>query len=157
MTETKDVVMEMVEKELKRKPDTSTTELFELAKAMDPSINEMSVRQFHARYPLQLKRQKSLSEGGGRRRPSSSKRKRATSGASRGRSRRGATESSAPEASTSGASTGGTHTRSTAAGIQSVLIAFARDVAKAHDGGPGAVLDVVADLDRWVEKIEKAR
>lgn len=68
MAEINDKVMALVERELQRKPDTSTTELFALAKQVEPAIEELTVRQFHARYPLQVKRRKSLAKGGGRRR-----------------------------------------------------------------------------------------
>jgi hypothetical protein len=68
VAETNDKVMELVERELERKPDTSTSDLFALAQQLDPGMKELTIRQFHARYPLQVKRKKSLKRGGGRRR-----------------------------------------------------------------------------------------
>ncbi|HEX7123032.1 MAG TPA: hypothetical protein VF178_11725 [Gemmatimonadaceae bacterium] len=49
-------VLEMVRSELERDPNVSTTELFEKAKKLDRTIKSLSLRQFHARYPLQVKR-----------------------------------------------------------------------------------------------------
>lgn len=56
MPERNPQVMEMVQRELKKKPDTPTTKLYEKAKTVDAAIGKLSVRQFHARYPLQVKR-----------------------------------------------------------------------------------------------------
>lgn len=51
-----DKVMELVEKQLRKNPKVSNEELFEKAKGVDPSVGELSLRQFHAKYPLQVKR-----------------------------------------------------------------------------------------------------
>ncbi|MEJ2538386.1 MAG: hypothetical protein P8188_00155 [Gemmatimonadota bacterium] len=59
--------MSYVESELKKSPDISTNELFDKAKKEFPSAKKLTVRQFHARYPLQVKRRMSLAKGGGRR------------------------------------------------------------------------------------------
>ena len=50
-------VMEMVREEIARNPGVRTDELFDKAKKLDKSVTGLSVRQFHARYPLQVKRQ----------------------------------------------------------------------------------------------------
>ncbi len=50
-------VMDMVRDEIQRNPGVRTEELFEKAKKLDKSVSGLSVRQFHARYPLQIKRQ----------------------------------------------------------------------------------------------------
>jgi len=64
-------VMEFVKKELKKNPDASTTDLYAKAKGVDSGIADLTLRQFNARFPLQVKRQQSLSQGGGRRRGAS--------------------------------------------------------------------------------------
>jgi hypothetical protein len=51
-------VMSMVEEELSKKPDLSTDELFEKAKAVDKNMAKLTKRQFNARYPLQVKRRR---------------------------------------------------------------------------------------------------
>lgn len=50
-------VMDMVRDEIQRNPGVRTEELFDKAKKLDKSVAGLSVRQFHARYPLQVKRQ----------------------------------------------------------------------------------------------------
>lgn len=51
-----DKVMSMVEQELRKNPKVDTKVLFEKAKKIDPSIADLSPRQFNARYPLQVRR-----------------------------------------------------------------------------------------------------
>src|SRR5262245_12491122 len=55
--------MRMVEQELGKNPDASVDELFDKAKKVNAGVARMTRRQFHARYPLQVKRRK----GAGRR------------------------------------------------------------------------------------------
>lgn len=61
MAERNAEVMEMVAQELERDPGISVDALFEKAKAVDPAIGDLSLRQFNARYPLPIKRRKSQS------------------------------------------------------------------------------------------------
>lgn len=56
MADIDEKVMQVVEKELKKNPDASVDELLEVAKKVNPSVAELTKRQFHARYPLQVKR-----------------------------------------------------------------------------------------------------
>jgi hypothetical protein len=63
-----DQVMLMVEQTLKRKPDISTEELQEKAKDIDPKTARLTRRQFHAKYPLQVKRRTPGGNRSGRRR-----------------------------------------------------------------------------------------
>lgn len=140
MADVNEKVMTMVEKELARAPETSTTDLHELAKKVDPAMEELSVRQFHARYPLQVKRKKSLAKGGGRR-----KKSRSGDSGKRGGGRRG------------GAGGGGTGAATARSEVHAVLIEFAKEVSSANDRGPTAMLDVISNLDGWVARIEKVR
>jgi len=48
-------VMEFVERALEVDPDVSNADLFAGAREIDPSVAELSARQFHAKYPLQVK------------------------------------------------------------------------------------------------------
>lgn len=66
MAKNEQKVMAFVEKELAANPGISTTALFEKAKKLDAGIAELSIRQFNARYPLQIKRRLSQAAGGGR-------------------------------------------------------------------------------------------
>lgn len=138
MAEVNEKVMEMVRKELEASPDASTTELHEKAKKVDPAMKDLSIRQFHARYPLQVKRKKSLAEGGGRRRKKKKEKRSRTSGSGSTRSKRRSGSSSQSE-------------------IHAVLVEFAKEVSAANDRGPTAMLDVISNLDGWVARIEKAR
>lgn len=56
VSEKKQQVMEMVEKELDKDPDVTLDALFERALEIDSSLGKLDKRQFHARYPLQVKR-----------------------------------------------------------------------------------------------------
>lgn len=53
---TEDPIMTFVERELHEDPDQTTTELYEKALERFDDLEEMGVRSFHARYPLQVKR-----------------------------------------------------------------------------------------------------
>lgn len=80
MAKTDEKVMELVESELKKNPDASTDELFEKAKKVSSSIGKLSLRQFNARYPLQVKRRKSQSAGRKTRRRRTGSRRKAPAG-----------------------------------------------------------------------------
>ncbi len=50
-------VMDYVRDELQRNPGVKTEQLYTQAKKLDKNVGGLSIRQFHARYPLQIKRQ----------------------------------------------------------------------------------------------------
>lgn len=66
MAKNEQKVMAFVEKELAANPGISTTDLFEKAKKQDAGVAELSIRQFNARFPLQVKRRLSQAGGGSR-------------------------------------------------------------------------------------------
>ncbi len=49
-------VMEFVERELKKNPEIGSSDLFKKAKKVSRTVSGMTIRQFHAKYPLQVKR-----------------------------------------------------------------------------------------------------
>ncbi len=49
-------VMEFVERELKKNPKVGSSDLFKRAKKVSRTVSGMTIRQFHAKYPLQVKR-----------------------------------------------------------------------------------------------------
>lgn len=51
-------VMEMVREQLGRRSPPSVPALYGRAVRIDPSIRELSLRQFNARFPLQVRREK---------------------------------------------------------------------------------------------------
>lgn len=74
MADVNERVMQMVEAEIKKNPNATTSELKEKAKKLDKAIEKLSARQFNARYPLQVKRRLSpprRRRSGGRRRSAS--------------------------------------------------------------------------------------
>jgi hypothetical protein len=68
-------VMSLVEQELAKNPDVAVTELFEKAKSASPEMKKLTLRQFNARFPLQVKRKKNRAAGGGKRRRATQRRK----------------------------------------------------------------------------------
>ena len=57
-------VMEMVERELREDPDVSNRDLKLKAEEIDEDVEDLSARQFNARYPLQVKRKLSAEQSG---------------------------------------------------------------------------------------------
>lgn len=121
-------VMEMVETELKKNGDISNAELFDKAVAIDSGVKSLSARQFNAKYPLQVKRALKPRKRTPRRKKSSGKRKTSTS-----RSPAGATGRDR---------------------VRTVLLELAKDIAGAE--GKADVVDVVAGIDRYVDRVVKA-
>lgn len=79
-------VMEFIEMELTKDPAVTNATLFEGAKLIDKSIGKLNPRQFHAKYPLQVKRRLTGTAGPGRK-PKAARarvRKRPAPAASRG-------------------------------------------------------------------------
>lgn len=56
-----DKVLTMVRRTLTWHPDTDSTTLYERAKKLDRRIGRLSIRQFHAKYPLRVMRERALS------------------------------------------------------------------------------------------------
>lgn len=69
MADSVEKVMRFVEQKLQENPDIETSELFELAKKEDPAVENLSLRQFNARFPLQIKRRKSMADPARKPRP----------------------------------------------------------------------------------------
>lgn len=78
-------VLAAVEAAVKEKPSATVDELMELAKGVNPSVGKLTKRQFHARYPLQVKRRMSAAKGGRRRTRKGSPGKRGTRNRKNGR------------------------------------------------------------------------
>ena len=115
---------------LKSNPDLPTKELFQKAKASFDSITDLTVRQFHARYPLQVKRRMSLAENGGRRR---SRRRKKAPGTTR---------------KTRGA---GDENREA---VRKSLLKFASDLSAAEERKD--LVQVLANVDKYVDDVIKA-
>lgn len=131
MVDIKGDVMKMVRKELEKNPDIENQQLYDKAKKIDGSIDDLTLRQFHARYPLQVKRQRAQKAGGRKKKAKSRKR----AAADRSRSGAGA----------------GTVDRDR---IRDTLVRFAREVAAAS--GKAEMIDLITDIDEVVDEVAKA-
>lgn len=127
MAEVKDKVMDMVRNELEKNPDAENKDLYEKATKVDGSIGDLTLRQFHARYPLQVKRQKAQKKRGG-------KRKKKASSSTRRRDKRTSVDRQK---------------------VRDTLLQFAKDVSAA-EGEAATLIDVLEDVDRYVEQVVKA-
>jgi hypothetical protein len=130
-------IMEMIEAELKKNPDISNKELFDRATQIDKGIAKLSPRQFNAMYPLQVKRAlKPRKRGARKSKAAGRKSTKGTKSMNRGGAR-------------AGAAGGDSRAR-----VRSVLLDLAKDIANAQ--GKGDVVDVVAGIDRYVDRAIKA-
>ena len=122
-----DKVMQLIEKELKKNPKATAKELQQKAKAVSPSVGKLSVRQFHAKYPLQVRRKLALKKP---RRAAPKKPRRA---APKARAARGQVNREA---------------------IRNTLMTFARDVSAAE--GKSETIAVLGKLDNYINAIIRA-
>lgn len=126
VADTDEKVLAAVEKALREKPDAGVDELFELAKGINESVAGLTRRQFHARYPLQVKR-----------RLAPPRRRKAVR-------RKGATPRG--EGKTPGAQARDV--------VRGSFLRFAQDLAGAE--ARKDVVKVVAGVDRYVDEVLKA-
>lgn len=125
MAETHPRVMEMVAKELEKNPDVRASVLHEKALEIDQSIGALSVRQFHARYPLPRKRKRTAKK-------KSSGRRAASSGG------RKAGGSAKPE--------GSPRER-----VRRIMLDFAVDLARAESRA--SIVEVLGNVDDYVDRV----
>jgi len=130
-----DKVMTAVEAAIKKNADVSVDDLFNMARGINSSIGKLSKRQFHARYPLQIKRRMKPKKG----RRSAAKKKTAT----RGRKAAATATAAATAAPTSARDS-----------VRDAMLKFASDLAAAE--ARKDVVRVVASVDRYVDQVLKA-
>lgn len=138
-------VMEMVRKAIEKDPDVETAALFEKARDMDSSLEDLSLRQFHARYPLQVKRKLSSAKKKKKQKKAKKKTKKRSGG--RGSGGGGKKGSSASR----GAATAGEDGRQA---IREGLLRFAKDVAAAEDKAD--LITVLTSVDDYVDEVSAA-
>jgi len=126
MAKTDDKIMALVEKALASNPRAGTTELFEKAKAADSTVGKLTIRQFHARYPLQVKRRKG----------------------------RAAPKSASPKPRKSAGKSVATPVTGSREGVREVFLRFAQDLAGADERRD--LIKVLGNLDRYVEDAVRA-
>jgi hypothetical protein len=132
VAKTDEKVMKMVEQELAKNPDASVDELFDKAKGMNRGVARMTRRQFHARYPLQVKRR----AGAGKRRRKGRKGGRKAAAVKAGRRGPGRPPKAA----------GGDRRDA----VRQVFLRFAQDVAAADT--PAALVKLILNVDRYVDE-----
>ena len=134
MAKTDENVMRMVEQELAKDPDVSVEDLFAKAKGMKSGIARMTRRQFHARYPLQVKRR--LGRGRKRRKTTKRGRKAGAAKATHGRGRPRVAASDGRDA------------------VRQVFLHFAQDLTAAE--ARKDLWKVFQQVDRYVDEAVKA-
>jgi hypothetical protein len=145
LAERNEDVMNMVKSELEKDPSIGLESLYARAKAIDSSVGELSLRQFHARYPLQVKRGKSRAEG---KKPRRAARK-ARSSTRKGEERAAAGEPRQPRG---GRSTGGGEYGDREK-IRSLFLEFASEFASAESRTD--IVRVLSSVDAYVNRVEK--
>ncbi len=136
MAEVKPKVMEAVEKAIAENPEIANRELYEMATGMDAEIGELTLRQFNARYTLQVKRKRAAAEGRTR------KPRRARKSPTRKTRRTGRAE----------VSDSSSESRDQ---IRTILLGFASDLAAADDRKD--LVKVLANVDRYVNQIARVQ
>lgn len=136
MAEVNEKVMAWVEAELKKNPGAASGELFETAKGRFPSIASLTVRQFHARYPLQVMRKAGGGGGRPKKRASRAGRKKGAAAPARRKGTRGKADKDPREA------------------VRGVLMRFATELASAE--AKADVVKVLAGADRYVDEVMAA-
>ena len=130
-----DKVMQLIEKELKKNPKATAKELQQKAKAVSASVGKLSVRQFHAKYPLQVRRK--LAPKKPRRaapkKPRRAAPKRPRRATPKARAARGQVNREA---------------------IRNTLMTFAKDVSAAE--GKSETIAVLGKLDNYIDAIIRA-
>lgn len=128
MADVNEKVMAFVEEALRDDPQQKSSALFEEAKKIDPSIAELSSRQFHAQYPLQVHRRNAPTKPKRSRKRPSGKAKRPARAEAGGDARRQA--------------------------VRQVLQRFATNLSASTE--PRNVVKVMIALDSYVDDIMKA-
>jgi hypothetical protein len=143
VAERNEQVMEMVVKELDKNPSVGLESLYARAKEIDSSVSELSLRQFHARYPLQVKR--SRSRGAAKRQKGASPRKRAAGG-DKGAATRGSTQRRSRGDATGGAEFDREK-------VRQLFLEFASEFAEAESRKE--IVRVLSSVDSYVNRLSK--
>lgn len=125
MADIDEKVLGAVEEALRKNPQATVDELFALATSVNGAVASLSKRQFHARYPLQIKRKMAPAKP----------RKPRSRGPGRGAGRPRAT------------------TPATRDAVRATLLRFASDLTAAE--ARKDLVKVVAGVDRYVDEILK--
>ena len=138
-----DKVMQLIEKELKKNPKATAKELQQKAKAVSEAVGKLSVRQFHAKYPLQVRRKLAPKKP---RRAAPKKPRRAAPK----KPRRAALKKPCRAAPKARAARGQVNREA----IRNTLMTFAKDVSAAE--GKSETIAVLGKLDNYIDAIIRA-
>ena len=138
-----DKVMQFIEKELKINPKATAKELQQKAKAVSEAVGKLSVRQFHAKYPLQVRRKLAPKKP---RRAAAKKPRRAAAK----KPRRAAAKRPSRAAPKARAARGQVNREA----IRNTLMTFAKDVSAAE--GKSETIAVLGKLDNYIDAIIRA-
>ncbi len=138
-----DKVMQLVETELKINPKATAKELQQKAKAVSAAVGKLSVRQFHAKYPLQVRRKLAPKKP---RRAAPKKPRRAAPK----KPRRAAPKKPRRAAPTARAARGQVNREA----IRNTLMTFAKDVSAAE--GKSETIAVLGNLNKYIDAILRA-
>lgn len=156
-------VMDMVRRELQKNPTIKSQDLFEKAKKIDSGLSNLSIRQFHASYPLQVKRMAGRAAGGakrGRKRTGGTAVKKTTTGRRPGRPRGRPRKSTTAAPAAAGRPRRGRPPGSRSAGgsgregVRSILMQFAGELAGAENRSD--VVQVMGNVDSYVDRLLQA-
>ena len=139
-------VLAYVTRVLKRNPDVKNAELFKGACEIDASVAKLSARQFHAKYPLQVKRRLAPAAPA----PKAAPKPRKPAAPPRKPAAPAVAEPTPPPAVAEAPSTGDGN----AAAIRGLLLSLARELANA--GTQAETIEVMARLDGYVDDIMQA-
>ena len=131
-------VMSMVRDEIRKNPGVSSADLFAKARKLSKDIGRLNIRQFHARYPLQVKR---------------------ALAPKRRRARKTAAKATAPSATGTPVKRGpGRPPKSQRAdartAVRHVLLQLAKDIASAEQRVK--FIDVIGGIDSYVDQVMQA-
>lgn len=143
MANADDKVMAAVESALKKDPNATVDDLFAMAKGINSSVGKLSKRQFHARYPLQVKRRSGGSAKPKAKKKTTARKKPAAPRRARPRAKKAAPAVNAPAVSAPARDS-----------VRAIFLRFASDLAAAE--ARKDVVKVVAGVDRYVNDVLKA-
>lgn len=153
MANTDEKVMTLVEKELARNPDIGVEELREKATKVNPDVGALTLRQFNARYPLQVKRRQSQkSEGIAQTVVKAVERTRKAAASRARRTRKKVTEPATAPAAAPAPTAPKPADREA---IAKVLHRFAQDLTAAGDD-VHKVVTMMGNMDKYVDQVVKA-
>lgn len=145
-------VMEMVEKALEKEPDVGSSDLFDRVKEKHPGVADLSVRQFHARYPLQVKRRKAAAAAAAS--GSSPARKKSAPKRSPARRKPAAETAPRPPRTRTRRAAAASNERTARDAVRAVILEFATELASAE--AKADVVKVLAGADQYVDQVISA-